>query len=513
MNWAFVVDNRSCIGCHACSTACKSENEVPLGVYRTWVKTVETGSFPNSRRSFQVTRCNHCANPPCVRICPTGAMHARPDGIVQFASDACIGCKACLQACPYDAIHIDPEHHTAAKCHFCAHRIDVGLEPACVVVCPTHSILAGDLDNPESEVSRVLARNDAVVRKPEQGTAPKLFYIGGSDVVMHPTAAVMPSTLLTVDRAPSGRRSGPVVDGTQGLPSTGPIGGVTSRMASHLVTYDVQHHVPWHWPIPAYLITKAVAGGIFALLACMALGFGPPASGRAIMIGGAPALVAWAVTIGLLIYDLDRPDRFFFLFLRPQWRSWVARAAWLLSGFGALAGFWWAAEMMGNTALRTAFAVVVLPLAVLSAVYSAFLFAQAEGRDFWQSGHLAPALLLQAGALGGLALAAVGDLAGLPGIAGYGAAVARVALFFGALVVGVGDALWPHATETAQRGAANMVRGPWAPWWWTGLALGWVAPILVLGLGAPGVAFVAAVVGQFAWAMALVMAPQEIPNA
>jgi Fe-S-cluster-containing dehydrogenase component len=91
------------------STACKSENEVPLGVYRTWVKYVETGAYPDTRRHFQVTRCNHCANPPCVRICPTQAMYQRADGIVEFDNSVCIGCKACMQACPYDAIYIDPE--------------------------------------------------------------------------------------------------------------------------------------------------------------------------------------------------------------------------------------------------------------------------------------------------------------------------------------------------------------------------------------------------------------------
>ena len=112
-DFGFVIDNRRCIGCHACSTACKSENQVPLGVHRTWVKTTETGAYPNTQRHFQVTRCNHCANPPCVRICPTGAMFQRDDGIVEFDSKACIGCKACMQACPYDAVHIDPDQGTA----------------------------------------------------------------------------------------------------------------------------------------------------------------------------------------------------------------------------------------------------------------------------------------------------------------------------------------------------------------------------------------------------------------
>src|SRR6476646_6379520 len=157
MNYGFLIRNDRCIGCHACSTACKSENEVPLGVNRTWVKYVETGAFPNNRRHFQVTRCNHCANQPCVRICQVSAMYQRDDGIVEFNPDACIGCKACLQACPYDAIYIDPDSGTAAKCHYCAHRTDVGLEPACVVVCPVHAILAGDLNDRNSEISRALA--------------------------------------------------------------------------------------------------------------------------------------------------------------------------------------------------------------------------------------------------------------------------------------------------------------------------------------------------------------------
>lgn len=94
MNYGFIIDNRKCIGCHACSTACKSENEAPLGVYRTWVKYVETGSYPDARRHFQVTRCNPCANPPCVRICPVTAMYQRHDGIVEFDPQICIGCKA-----------------------------------------------------------------------------------------------------------------------------------------------------------------------------------------------------------------------------------------------------------------------------------------------------------------------------------------------------------------------------------------------------------------------------------
>ena len=200
MNYGFVIDNRLCIGCHACSTACKSENEVPLGVNRTWVKYVETGIFPNSGREFQVTRCNHCANPPGVEICPVTAMFKRSDGIVDFDSDACIGCKACLQACPYDAIYIDPDSLTAAKCHYCAHRTELGLEPACVVVCPEQAIISGDIDDPQSRIRQLIDNNKVKVRKPESRTKPNLFYIEGSHVTLVPNiAAEKPATYMWSD--------------------------------------------------------------------------------------------------------------------------------------------------------------------------------------------------------------------------------------------------------------------------------------------------------------------------
>ena len=126
MRWVKVLDQDRCIGCHACTTACKSENEVPLGVTRTYVKSVDVGVFPQARRAFQVTRCNQCTDAPCVAACPTQAMYRREDGIVDFDKSICIGCKACMAACPYDAIFINPEDHSAEKCNMCAHRLDVG---------------------------------------------------------------------------------------------------------------------------------------------------------------------------------------------------------------------------------------------------------------------------------------------------------------------------------------------------------------------------------------------------
>ena len=167
--WVKVLDQDKCIGCHACTTACKSENEVPVGVTRTYVKSVEVGTFPQVRRAFQVTRCNQCADAPCTAACPTEAMFRRPDGIVDFDKAACIGCKACIAACPYDAIFINPEDNSAEKCNLCAHRIEIGLEPACVTVCPTDAILVGDLNDPASEVARIVAREPVTVRQAGEG--------------------------------------------------------------------------------------------------------------------------------------------------------------------------------------------------------------------------------------------------------------------------------------------------------------------------------------------------------
>ncbi len=216
MKYAFVIDQRKCIGCHACTVACKAEHDVPIGVYRTWVKYIERDEFPNSRRYFLVNRCNHCDDAPCVTICPTRALYKRQGGIVDFDSSLCIGCKSCMQACPYDALYIDPNTHTAAKCNYCAHRTELGLEPTCVVVCPERAIIAGDLHNPASEIARIIAREPVRVRKPEQGTGPNVYYLGADEAAINPEAAAeelphmtMWSTLLkphhnVMEQAPAG---------------------------------------------------------------------------------------------------------------------------------------------------------------------------------------------------------------------------------------------------------------------------------------------------------------------
>lgn len=545
MNYGFVIDNSACIGCHACSTACKSENEVPVGVYRTWVKYVEAGRYPDVRRSFQVTRCNHCANPPCVRICPTAAMFQRDDGIVEFDSDACIGCKGCMQACPYDAIYLDPDNHTAAKCHFCSHRLDVGLEPACVVVCPEHAIIAGDLDDPASEISKVAAKHNLTVRKPEQGTSPKVFYVEGNELALHPTAALRPESLMFADVAHGHHLQEPTPVATsvqttrpgphggdrrdpaeQGLPPAGPI-TVGGNTAGHMVQvgYNAQHRVQWHWPIPAYVVTKHIAGGSFLVLAAAALGLLPFAP-MAVVAGGAVALAMVLVTLALLVYDLDRPDRFFFLLIRPQWRSWIARAAWILSAFSAVAGLWWAAETAAwlgwipgsmADAVRTPLAILAIPTGLLAAIYTAFLLAQAEGRDLWQGPQLPAQMTVQAVTFGAGTFVALAPFVDLP--AGFVAACTAT-FGFGLVahlaIMAYADLWIAQPSEVARQASHDMLRGRFATHYWAGgVVLGHAVPLALLALDQPfaaAVAFVCAAVGLFLHQLAFLTAPQHVPN-
>jgi len=176
--WGMLVDQRRCIGCHSCTIACKSENNVPLGYWRSWVKGLQTGNFPDAGNLYLRRLCNHCDVAPCVQVCPVQATVRREeDGVVVMYYGKCIGCGMCISACPYDARFFNPIRHTADKCDFCAARIDQGLKPACVEACVSRALVFGDLDDPRSEISIELASIGASVIKPELGTKPKVFYV------------------------------------------------------------------------------------------------------------------------------------------------------------------------------------------------------------------------------------------------------------------------------------------------------------------------------------------------
>jgi len=176
--WAMVIDLRRCVGCQACTIACQMGNDLPLGMFWNLVTTVgPTGSYP-ALRLYHIPRpCFHCADPPCVPCCPTGASTQRDDGIVIVNQDKCIGCGACIMSCPYGARTRNQQLGVAQKCTFCVDLIPQGKEPYCVSACHQRARIFGDIDDPESEVSQLLTSETTMQIMPELGTDPHVYYI------------------------------------------------------------------------------------------------------------------------------------------------------------------------------------------------------------------------------------------------------------------------------------------------------------------------------------------------
>ena len=497
----FLLDSESCIGCHACTVACKAEHDVPLGVNRTWVKYIETGTFPDVNRHFSVMRCNHCDDAPCISICPTNALFRAPNGVVDFDDDNCIGCKGCMNACPYDAIYINPATNTANKCNFCNHRIEQSLEPSCVVVCPTHAIKVVDLDDPADEVTKFIARGETAVRAPEQQTQPKVHYRGAHEAPLDPLrTAIADDGMIWADA-------------TASHPTAEPgDGGVEAR-----TTYTTAHHMTWKAKVSSYLVTKAVAAGAMLMAALLVLlGHG----GEQAAVGVAPPVVAGvflALTGVLLVGDLKRPERFYYLITRGNRRSWLVKGAWVLGAFAAVCAAWFLSGVVDSVGALQVLAAPTALLAAATAGYTAFLFAQCEGRDLWQTRLLLPTLLAQA-AVAGASVYTVADLVmGIP----ESEAVQWV-LLAGVLATGV-----LVAAEVVSEGSAHveaavaaMTRGRYARQFWAGgVGLGLAVPavLVVISLAADtgpwptAAAGISAVVGMWFYEDSFVRAGQSVP--
>ena len=420
VNYGFVINNKTCIGCHACTVACKSEHDVPIGVNRTHVKYIEKGSYPDSTREFSVHRCNHCEDSPCTKICPTTALFTRSDGIVDFDDDRCIGCKSCMQACPYDALYIDPNKGTAAKCNYCAHRIEHSYEPACVIVCPTESIVSGDLSDPESAISQLVATHNTTVRKPESGAEPNLYYIDASEEMLDPMATELTGSGMWTEQAFGVGHFAKYAESRLGeadttsmivqlalekkARSSAPrdqaiIKDVMERLADESGSakriYDQPSKgVLWGWEVSAYIWTKGIAAGTY-VVAMLAMLLG--------MVEMSDQL--WAMTLGvgisflaltglLLVIDLDRPERFLYVMLRPNWDSWLVKGAYVLSGYGGVLALSTAVLILDlDRSLLSYLAIAGVPLALLTGVYTAWLLGQAKARS-WSEDSLLPAKFL-----------------------------------------------------------------------------------------------------------------------
>lgn len=200
--WGMVFDLKACIGCNACVIACKQENSLPDGVFLTRTLSYEYGEYPNVKRVYIPTICNQCEDPPCQKVCPSGATYTREDGIVMVDRDKCIGCSSCAVACPYDMrTMLDQKMFsgglfgtgtltpfeeqgygrytpgTSVKCDFCSERVDEGMQPACVATCPANARIFGDLDDPDSAPNVMIRERGGRQPLPEKNTKPKVYYV------------------------------------------------------------------------------------------------------------------------------------------------------------------------------------------------------------------------------------------------------------------------------------------------------------------------------------------------
>jgi Fe-S-cluster-containing dehydrogenase component/formate-dependent nitrite reductase membrane component NrfD len=506
-NYGFAIDLRKCIGCHACTIACKAEHEIPVGVNRCWVKTVEKGRFPETRRFFFPVLCNQCTDAPCVRICPTRALFKRRDGIVDLNGESCIGCRACMEACPYDQLFIDPNTHTAEKCNFCANRVENELLPACVIVCPTECRIFGDLDDPASAVSRIVQHEAYSVRKPEKATGPKIFYLGADESVIRPEAATRPLYF----------KEGQVHLRPVGAPVEDPESPGDPR-----VDYDVPHGKPWGRDMVLYLFFKAVSTGSMMLAALMVLMGGDSTTVR--VIAPVTSLLFVTLTSFVLILDLERPERFYYILTRPNWRSWLVRGTWFLIAHGGISTVWLLAGWMGWLQVLRLLALPAFFVGILATSYTGFLFAQGLGRDLWQGSHAALHLIVQSAVAGAATLLLVpGLLAG---------AVAREDLFLvivltvsalaHVIILVFENVLSPSPTRHHELALETIRRGAYARLFWGGaIASGGVLPLLLLVTGLASrigpapltvpAAAVLALAGGAAWDYIWVEAGQSVP--
>jgi Fe-S-cluster-containing dehydrogenase component/formate-dependent nitrite reductase membrane component NrfD len=502
-NYGFAIDLRKCIGCHACTIACKAEHQIPIGVNRCWVKTVEKGTFPHTQRFFFPVLCNQCDEAPCVRICPTRALFKRRDGIVDLHGDACIGCRACMVACPYDQLFIDPNTHTAEKCNFCANRVENRLLPACVSVCPTECRIFGDLDDPTSEVARIAQREAITVRKPEKGTLPKVIYLGAEEAAIQPEAAARPFIY----------KEGQVLLRPLGAPVPDP-----ERPGEARVDYDTPHVKAWGLDMALYLLTKGIATGTMLVSLLLPLLYGEH-SRLTLIVGPAISVIALTVTAAILVADLERPERFYYILIRPNWRSWMVWGAYFLTMQGLVTAVWVVAAWFDAFGIIRLLYWPAVVCSILTTCYTGFLFAQGLARDLWQGPHATFDLLAQAIVEGAAVLLLASLVPGVAADPGFTRALATtvvVAMAVHVALIVVENLLTPSPTRHHELATSAIVRGPLAPLFWGGaVAVGAMSAIVAaFWIHVPpalAAAAIFALAGSFAWEYVWVEAGQSVP--
>jgi len=534
MNYGFVIDNRMCIGCHACTVACKSEHDVPIGVNRTHVKYIEKGVFPNSTREFSVHRCNHCSDAPCVEICPTTALYTRSDGIVDFDNDRCIGCKSCMQACPYDALYIDPETNTAAKCNYCAHKLDGGYEPACVIVCPVEAIISGDLEDSNSKISKLVANENTMTRKPEKMTDPNLYYINGSKEMLDPNATNHDGNYVWSEQSKGVGHFAKYAEQRTAESDTDDLlvqlamessvksGKPIDKRAIDNVAQEIQQKVDnsdarrvydspskgvlWGWEVPAYVWTKAVATGTFLMMHLWKI-FNSGISQSTEFMGLMVTIFFMVLTGALLIMDLDRPDRFLYVLLRPQWKSWLVRGAYIITAFGGIVSL----KIIDNI-FNFNFIWLWYPgsiFAMLGAIYTAFLFNQAKARDLWQTPiQSASHMLIHAVMAGSVTLIIIEPESKL-----FLSEILFLGIILNLIILFKEIVFYPNTPDT-KKAVELMTRGYYSKYFWIGIILGSILPICLIVINIESLIIVSGLLvlmGIFLTEFVRIRIPQMIP--
>jgi formate-dependent nitrite reductase membrane component NrfD len=415
-----------------------------------------------------------------------------------------------MQACPYDALYINPNTNTAEKCNFCAHRVERQLEPACVIVCPVQAIIAGDMDDTSSRLSQLIASEATSVRKPEAGTHPKLFYIDADQASLTPTEQTHVGGYLW-----SELQMDAVMADEQAL---------ADSEARARTTYDVSHERPWGWKVSTYLWTKSISAGVF-LITSLAVGFGFVKSDWIFeFVAPVVSLVFLAVTVGLLVWDLKRPERFLSILFRPQWKSWLVIGGYILLVYGALITAWLFIPVLGAFPAEGPVLAGGGLFALMSAIYSAFLFRQARGRVFWHSPLTPLHLVVQAMVAGAamLMLVLVADsMISETRLGGPGWAFLTYELI-GALIANsvliAGELFMPEENVERVRAVRLITLGIFRKLFWGGtVIIGIVFPLLTLTSGAADYPIPAmltglsALAGVLLWEHIWVQAGQAVP--
>jgi Fe-S-cluster-containing dehydrogenase component/DMSO reductase anchor subunit len=425
--WAMVADIERCVGCQTCTAACRHANATAPAVQWRRVLDFETGTYPKVARTFVPVGCQHCADPPCLKVCPTGATAKRADGIVTMDYDLCIGCAYCAVACPYQARfkldaprfayglaamrneieREDPRRlGVAQKCTFCSDRIDFGLAngltpgvdpratPACVNACIAGALTFGDLQDETSNVARLLAKQKPLRMHEALGTEPGFLYVDGR-------------------AAAKGRDPAPMRDG----------GDVTGQTRDRGIAPAHQQH--WDWKAAANFICGGAGAGLFLLAAVT----GPISSQGAFPLLGSLALAIVGVGLLLLLFKIGRPLRSLYVLRRPG-RSWMAREAWIagaLFPLGALAVWSEAPALVAAAAVAAA----------LFLVSQAMILRDAKGIPAWREPLIVPLVITTGLAEGaGLLLAATAVLASPPRLADVVAGAAVMGATLRAIIWG-----------------------------------------------------------------------------